>query len=165
MRGRGVESSKQQLSADGRRGKPGASSTPFPPRPCEAPALFQAGGGRYVAVFGHNCWCCAEGAQPQAERRLATAAQEAAAPSQAPKAPDSLRQQAHKAEGRRVERARRPELEGDPRENGQPPTSSLTRTRCSGVTERARARGWRVSSLDGRRFWDTACRVVVTTLL
>ena len=52
----------QELMPDGRRGKSGASSLPFPPRPCEAPVLFQSS-RRFYAVFGHNCWCCAEGAE------------------------------------------------------------------------------------------------------
>ena len=52
----------QQLSADGRHGVPGALSKPFGARPCEAPVLFRSP-SRYFAVFGKNCWCCAQGAE------------------------------------------------------------------------------------------------------
>ena len=53
----------QELSSDGRSGQPGASSMPFGPKPCEAPVLFQGRRGRFYAIFGHNCWCCADGAE------------------------------------------------------------------------------------------------------
>ena len=52
----------QQLSDDGRSGVRGRVSERFGPRPVEAPVLFHAA-GHYFAIFGHNCWCCAEGAE------------------------------------------------------------------------------------------------------
>ena len=53
----------QRLTADGTAGVPGAISAAFGPPPSEAPVLFQYRPGTYFAVFGHNCWCCAEGAE------------------------------------------------------------------------------------------------------
>ena len=50
----------QQLSADGRRGE-GPASAPFGQKG-EAPVLFRRG-SRLYAIFGHNCWCCSEGAE------------------------------------------------------------------------------------------------------
>ena len=55
----------QRLTADGRRGERGASSARFGPSPCEAPTLFKRG-ATYWAIFGKNCWCCADGAQAYA---------------------------------------------------------------------------------------------------
>ena len=55
----------QRLTADGRRGESGASSARFGPSPCEAPTLFKRG-ATYWAIFGKNCWCCADGAQAYA---------------------------------------------------------------------------------------------------
>ena len=50
----------QRLSEDGRRGD-GPASPPFGPKG-EAPVLFRRG-SRVHAIFGHNCWCCKEGAE------------------------------------------------------------------------------------------------------
>ena len=50
----------QRLSDDGRHGD-GPASPPFGKKG-EAPVLFRRRSMLY-AVFGHNCWCCAEGAE------------------------------------------------------------------------------------------------------
>ncbi len=52
----------QRLRADGRAGVPGATSPPVGRSPCEAPVLFRRRDD-YFMLFGHNCWCCAEGAE------------------------------------------------------------------------------------------------------
>ena len=53
----------QRFAADGRRGEQGATSGTIGNIQGEAPSLFRGPQGRYYAIFGHNCWCCAEGAQ------------------------------------------------------------------------------------------------------
>ena len=53
----------QRFAADGRRGEQGATSGTIGNMRGEAPSLFRGPQGRYYAIFGHNCWCCAEGAQ------------------------------------------------------------------------------------------------------
>ena len=58
----------QRLSDDGQAGVRGAVSEPFGPQPCEAPVLFRYSPSNYFALFGHNCWCCVEGAEAYAFR-------------------------------------------------------------------------------------------------
>jgi len=56
----------QRFTADGRRGEQGATSETIGNMRGEAPTLFRGPQGRYFAIFGHNCWCCAEGSQAYA---------------------------------------------------------------------------------------------------
>ena len=53
----------QRLTADGTAGVRGAVSAPFGPQPCEAPVLFRHSDRAYFALFGHLCWCCAQGSE------------------------------------------------------------------------------------------------------
>ena len=53
----------QRFADDGRRGEQGATSGNIGNMRGEAPSLFRGPQGRYYAIFGHNCWCCAEGAE------------------------------------------------------------------------------------------------------